>query len=1136
MKRTVTTLVIFIFLAAFFGISAYADTRAKEMESNLPSQSSAVQPASNRTIVQRLYIQTYPEKTVYKAFESLDTAGLSVRAVYDDGSEEIIDNRNLEISYQQDERFRVGDERVAISYGGRSVYLPVTVERIPYDLSSITPSSFSVEYNGKHRSYTEPLPNIVGLDGIPLEIKVLGGGTSVGVYSITLDFSTESRDYLIPESKIVTMTVLPYETEIVWSDTSFVYDGKSKIPTAYYTDVNGAKIYAVVSGAATEAGSDYIAKASVSDPNYKFKNTSTAYEIKKADYDFSSVVWSDEEFVYDGTQKRVYLSGLPDGVSIVGYNNDRARSAGSYTATARLSWDDRNYNAPETLSHTWQILPAEYDMSGVRFLSTESVYDGNIHYPTLEGKMPTGADGIRLEYSFSCGATHVSEGEVSVTISFSTKSSNYLPPDDCYATVKITPKMIRVTWSDSKLSYTGELLSPSAFSSECPISVSGGGVNVGLYNAVATAENSDFLVENKDFEFEILKAQNFWTVEPSAKTGYEGSLPNLIAEAKFGKTEYRYFSDPECKNEISPPTSRGRYYAIAYVSDCDNYFGISSSVIPFEVIEVVAVGITVDITKTKLKVFDSLIPSDFTAYVLHNDGSTVLVSSALVEISYQNGGYLKLGDEKITFSYKDFSLDVPVEVYKADYDLGGVLWENSSITYDGTPKSPMLVGLPEGIKVVKYIGAGVTEAGVYTVTAVIEYDAENYNKPDIPSCEFTVKRCVLPIPVISAVYNGKEQTPVCNSPLYTIAFSGRFVNAGKYAIAATLTDPDNYEFADTASAECVAVFEITPKPVYISVHDVNVHLWDKIGDAPYEITEGGAIGGDELVLSSYVDGETLRYRSENPNYTVIQTGGEIKRLPYPSARGALKLLLWLLLLTAVVLLVVMCIRRRHRIANAFAVARCRWNNRKMTINPPKKVTPTISPNRFKSVPATPKPAEQTPKSESTAEDYPDSITEQKDDSGNTEETFEPSEEMDEEIIEERMKEIEEELSIKSDALGVDAERADELITDSLAKNLVRKGAEAVYTDGNAKSIINVDTLSENFSSGERIDVNALKSKSLVPYDTAYIKVLARGIIDKPLTVYANDFSLSAVKMIALTGGEAIKTVTLKTKDKNDIDT
>jgi ribosomal protein L18E len=115
------------------------------------------------------------------------------------------------------------------------------------------------------------------------------------------------------------------------------------------------------------------------------------------------------------------------------------------------------------------------------------------------------------------------------------------------------------------------------------------------------------------------------------------------------------------------------------------------------------------------------------------------------------------------------------------------------------------------------------------------------------------------------------------------------------------------------------------------------------------------------------------------------------------------------------------------------------------------------------------------------------------------------------------------------ALSVDRDRADSLITDSLAKNLVRKDDVRIYTEGKKKRIINVDTLSDNFLSGEHVDVNKLKEMSLVPYDTAYIKVLARGMIDKPLKVYANDFSLSAVKMIALTGGEAIKVVTVRKK-------
>ena len=102
----------------------------------------------------------------------------------------------------------------------------------------------------------------------------------------------------------------------------------------------------------------------------------------------------------------------------------------------------------------------------------------------------------------------------------------------------------------------------------------------------------------------------------------------------------------------------------------------------------------------------------------------------------------------------------------------------------------------------------------------------------------------------------------------------------------------------------------------------------------------------------------------------------------------------------------------------------------------------------------------------------------------------------------------------------------------MAKSLIKKDSEIIFTNGSAKGIINVDAISDNFSPGEIVDVNGLKKKGLIPQDVAYLKVLAGGSIDKPLSVYANDFSLAAVKMIALTGGEAIKIVTMKEKSSD----
>ena len=112
----------------------------------------------------------------------------------------------------------------------------------------------------------------------------------------------------------------------------------------------------------------------------------------------------------------------------------------------------------------------------------------------------------------------------------------------------------------------------------------------------------------------------------------------------------------------------------------------------------------------------------------------------------------------------------------------------------------------------------------------------------------------------------------------------------------------------------------------------------------------------------------------------------------------------------------------------------------------------------------------------------------------------------------------------TEGLSITRERADGLISDSLAKSLV-KDTKIVYSTGRRHAVINLDTVSAAFVSGEVVDVNSLKERGLVREDVAYIKVLARGSLDKSLFVYANAFSSSAIKMIALSGGEAHRAVT-----------
>jgi ribosomal protein L15 len=105
--------------------------------------------------------------------------------------------------------------------------------------------------------------------------------------------------------------------------------------------------------------------------------------------------------------------------------------------------------------------------------------------------------------------------------------------------------------------------------------------------------------------------------------------------------------------------------------------------------------------------------------------------------------------------------------------------------------------------------------------------------------------------------------------------------------------------------------------------------------------------------------------------------------------------------------------------------------------------------------------------------------------------------------------------------SVEASTVDSLMSDEKAESSIEEDAIHSRREGK-KDIINIDTLSENFNDGDTVDLDALLEKKLVSANTGYVKVLARGVLDKKLIVDLDDFSLQAVKMIVLMGGRAKK--------------
>lgn len=102
--------------------------------------------------------------------------------------------------------------------------------------------------------------------------------------------------------------------------------------------------------------------------------------------------------------------------------------------------------------------------------------------------------------------------------------------------------------------------------------------------------------------------------------------------------------------------------------------------------------------------------------------------------------------------------------------------------------------------------------------------------------------------------------------------------------------------------------------------------------------------------------------------------------------------------------------------------------------------------------------------------------------------------------------------------NISAEEADAMISDTLAM----ENTDFECGAGHGKQdIINIGVLNEHFEANDVITMAVLKEKKLIAKDAGRIKILADGILSKPLTIKAESYSIQAIKMVKLTGGTVI---------------
>ena len=316
----------------------------------------------------------------------------------------------------------------------------LTTASATYGDGTITPLSLTMgQLSGASVTYSSSVQSVATVDNA-------GSVTIKGAGSTEISASFAGDDYVKPGSASYTLTVNPKEVGLTWGTTSFIYDGSAHAPTATATGLFGNDACTVtVEGAKTDAGSNYIATASVlSNTNYKLPtDNTTTFSIAKAASSVTTAPTANT-LTYTGSAQALVTAGAASGGTMQ-YSLDNQTFAetvptgtnvGSYTVYYKVVGDANHENA-----EGGQVVVAIAKADATVAFASKTA-SGKIGEAFTAPKVTTSPADLTLSYTSSntkvatvdasTGAvTLVSAGETTITASFA-GNDNYNAANDSY--------------------------------------------------------------------------------------------------------------------------------------------------------------------------------------------------------------------------------------------------------------------------------------------------------------------------------------------------------------------------------------------------------------------------------------------------------------------------------------------------------------------------------------------------------------------------------------------------------------------------------------------------------------------------------------------------------------------------------
>ena len=200
----------------------------------------------------------------------------------------------------------------------------------------------------------------------------------------------------------------------------------------------------------------------------------------------SGITFVDKTVVYNGQPQSILIGGdLPAGVE-VSYINNGNTVVGQYTITAQFV-GNVNYNVIDDMTAVLTINKATHDMSGISFVDTSVIYNGQVQSVVITGTLPSG---VSVSYTGNSG-TNVGTYNAVATFVYDTVNYNAIADMSATLTIgKATFDMSGISFDDKSVIYNGQVQTvviTGTLPSGVTVSYPGNsGTTVGTYNAVAT--------------------------------------------------------------------------------------------------------------------------------------------------------------------------------------------------------------------------------------------------------------------------------------------------------------------------------------------------------------------------------------------------------------------------------------------------------------------------------------------------------------------------------------------------------------------------------------------------------------------------------------------------------------------------